>query len=271
MDKKPVSKLAATHLEQIRECYEHTPRLAPLALNYRQILANYYNLVIPEKSSVLEVGCGAGDLLALLRARECTGIDLSGTQIKTAKDRLPGSEFHVQAGETLDLPNWVFDYVVLSETANQAADIQQIFQNLKSVSHQDRRLVINIYNALWRPFIWLATVFRWRNRQPESNWLSKADIAGLLQLSGWELIRSEARVLCPIPLFGLEKITNRFLAPLLPPLCLSLFLVARPLGSRPRGDQSVSVVIPARNEAGNIAAAVERTPEMGTWTELIFV
>jgi glycosyltransferase involved in cell wall biosynthesis len=31
------------------------------------------------------------------------------------------------------------------------------------------------------------------------------------------------------------------------------------------------VIIPARNEAGNIEDAVRRTPKMGTWTELIFV
>jgi glycosyltransferase involved in cell wall biosynthesis len=85
------------------------------------------------------------------------------------------------------------------------------------------------------------------------------------------LIRSEARILCPVPLLGLERLINRFLAPLLSPFCLSLFMVARPLINRRGRDLSVSVVIPARNEAGNIPAAVERTPEMGAWTELIFV
>ena len=34
---------------------------------------------------------------------------------------------------------------------------------------------------------------------------------------------------------------------------------------------AVSVVIPCRNERGNVAAAVERTPAMGRHTELIFV
>ncbi len=47
-------------------------------------------------------------------------------------------------------------------------------------------------------------------------------------------------------------------------------MIARPLAGR-QSEKSVSVVIPARNEAGNIEAALARTPEMGTWTELIFV
>jgi hypothetical protein len=187
-----------------------------------------------------------------------------------AKERLPEGEFYVQAGEKLHLPDRKFDYIILSETANLAADVQQIFQNLKSVSHEGTRLIINIYSALWRPLIWFATAVGWRARHPESNWLSKQDIAGLLCLSGWELIRSDARILCPVKLLGLEDFLNRFLAPVLSPFCLSLFLVARPLPGR-RSEKSVSVVIPARNEAGNIEAALARTPEMGTWTELIFV
>jgi glycosyltransferase involved in cell wall biosynthesis len=64
---------------------------------------------------------------------------------------------------------------------------------------------------------------------------------------------------------------NRWLAPFLQWFCLTVFFVAR--RERANGDQplSVSVVIPARNEAGNIPAAVARTPEMGAGTELIFV
>jgi SAM-dependent methyltransferase len=271
MDKIKVSNLVEAHLERIRGHYENARKIKSPAIGYRQILARYYNLLIPEKSSVLEVGCGGGELLALLHARERTGTDLSEVQIGRARGRLPEAEFQVQAGETLNFPDRVFDYLILSETANLAADIQQLFQNLKSVSHQDTRLIINVYNALWRPMISLATLLGWRNPQPESNWLSKADIAGLLYLSGWELIHSEERILCPIRLFGLEGIINRFLAPLIPPLCLSLFIVARPLPNKKRTDHSVSVVIPARNEAGNIAPALARTPEMGSWTELIFV
>jgi SAM-dependent methyltransferase len=276
MNEKPISNLIKAHLDRIREHYDHVSKIPSKAQSYRRILARYYNLLIPGWASVLEVGCGAGDLLSRLNARKRVGVDVSETQINLAKENIPGGEFHVQAGETLDLPDQQFDYVVLSETANFAADIQRVLERARTVADTETRLILNIYNVLWRPLIWLATVLGWRNPQPESNWLSKADLQGLLYLSGWEWVRSEARILCPIELLGLERFINRFLAPLCPPLCLSLFVVARPLsnlrqGSTPRQERSVSVVIPARNEAGNIAAAVARTPEMGVWTELIFV
>jgi glycosyltransferase involved in cell wall biosynthesis len=41
--------------------------------------------------------------------------------------------------------------------------------------------------------------------------------------------------------------------------------------SYPERRASVSVVVPARNEAGNVQAAIDRTPVMGSGTEIIFV
>lgn len=86
-------------------------------------------------------------------------------------------------------------------------------------------------------------------------------------------VSRQGRILCPIAALGLGSLVNRWLAPLLQWFCLTVFLVARrePAPGAAPAPLSVSVVIPARNEAGNIAAAVARTPEMGAGTELIFV
>ena len=76
---------------------------------------------------------------------------------------------------------------------------------------------------------------------------------------------------CPVKFFGFERLLNRVVPPLTPALCLCVFTIARLAPDTRLNQKTVSVVIPARNEAGNIQAAVERTPEMGVWTELIFV
>jgi hypothetical protein len=199
------------------------------------------------------------------------GVDLSPAQIRHAKEKIPAAEFYVQAGEELSLPDKRFEYIVLSETLNLAVDVQLFLERLRAAYTGQTRLIINVYNALWRPLISLATALRLRVRHPESNWLSRDTMAGLLALSGWELIRCESRILCPLKLLGVERLINGLVAPFLSPFCLSLFVVARPIPDRRLNERSVSVVIPARNEAGNIEAAVTRTPTMGAWTELIFV
>ena len=271
MNPTSVSPITSAHLHKIREHYEKQTGNTIAALGYRDMLARYYNLLIPPAASVLEIGCGSGELLSRLHCRMKCGIDLSPNQVEQAKRKLPNAKFYVQSAEELWLPGQTFDYIVVSETLNFAADVQLVLERLKSVSVDHTRLIINIYNALWRPLISLATAFGLRFRHPESNWLSRDDLVGLLRLTGWELIRSEARVLCPIKLAGVERLLNAIFAPLLSPFCLSLFVVARPHRDQTSAEKSVSVIIPARNEAGNIEPAVARTPEMGTSTELIFV
>jgi hypothetical protein len=266
-----VSPSEKQHLNRIGDFYEQQTGITKAAETYRDMLSRYYNLLIPATASILESGCGGGDLLSRLHGSSKCGIDLSPAQIKLAKDKVPTGEFYVQAGEELNLPGKTFDYIILSETLNQAVDVQLILERLRAVSTSQTRLIINVYSALWRPLISLAAALGLRASHPESNWLSRDTLAGLLSLAGWELIRCEARILCPVKLLGLENLLNGLVAPFLSPLCLSLFVVARLIPDRRPNEKSVSVVIPARNEAGNIEAAVTRTPTMGVRTELIFV
>jgi SAM-dependent methyltransferase len=263
---------AQSHLERIKAHFDQITALSPQAIWYRRLLARYFNLLIPAEASVLEVGCGSGELLACIKAKSKTGIDLSEDQINLARRRVPDADFTVADGETLHMPGRFFDYVILSDVTNLAADVQRLFERLHSVSHEQTRLVLSFHSNLWKPLVWLSTVVGLRRKQPECNWLTREDVAGLLGLSDWEPIRFESRLLLPLRVFGLETLVNRWIAPILSPLCLVNFAIARPARRSVQvGPKTVSVVIPARNEAGNIESAVTRTPAMGEWTELIFV
>ena len=258
--------LLERHLEKLRIFYESAPT-EPTAAGrfYRKLLAVYYRDLIPQGSSVLEIGCGAGHLLKLLPNRRVAGIDLSEKQIAAARVALPEGEFHVMAGENLVLTR-TFDFVILSETANFASDVQKIH----TVSHPQTRLILNFHSGLWRPLLNLCTTFGIRAQHPPCNWLSSADMTNLLRLAGWDLLKQQSRLLLAVPCFGLEKIVNRFVAPIFSQLALTVFQLARP-NSMPLSDKAVSVVIPAQNEAGNIEAAVRRMPKLGKHTEIIFI
>jgi hypothetical protein len=176
----------------------------------------------------------------------------------------------VQAGETLELGER-FDCIIISDTLNFAADAQQIMERLHSVSHARTRLIVNYPSALWRPIYALASSAGLKARAPQGNWLTSHDVRGIMELADWSVLTRQARILCPVRAFGLGDLVNRWVAPLLPPFCVAVVCVARPARARETGPLTVSVVIPARNEAGNIEAAVQRTPDMGGGTELIFV
>lgn len=265
------NSLLSEHLTQVAVEYDRRPGPSWAARAYSHMLGHYYRLLVPEGASVLEVGCGAGTLLASLSNRDVTGVDVSAGQIALARAAVPHGAFHVQAGETLALDR-TFDVIILSDTLNLAGDVQGLLARLHRVSHPRTRLLLNFQNQLWRPLLSFASLLGLHRAPTVNNWLSRRDVVNLCQLADWEVVCSRTAVLCPLPLLGLERLLNRFLAPLVPPLGLAIFVVARPRAvGRESRPETVSVVIPARNEAGNIEDAVRRTPVMGAHTELIFV
>jgi hypothetical protein len=161
--------------------------------------------------------------------------------------------------------------IVISDTLNFASDVQQLLERLARVATPETRLILNYHNTLWRPIFAMSEWLGLRQRSPAASWLSRDDVANLLELSRWECIKQQPRLLWPVrtPLLG--TILNRWVAPLFPFACLAVFTTARLRSRSPNSTLSVSVIIPARNEAGNIEQAVLRTPSMGSHTELIFI
>ncbi len=238
---------------------------------YHKLLRKYFSFFIPPDARVLEVGCGAGDLLASVKPSYGVGIDFSPEIIEIAESKYPHLQFFVQDAERLEL-NETFDYVILSDLVGSLWDIQAVFENLQSLCHERTRVLISNFNYLWEPLLVLLEKLRLKFKPPQQNWLSFKDISNILSLSGFEVVRSEKKILLPIyvPLFSC--FVNNCLAnlPLLRHLSLTNFIIARPSRER-SGEYSVSVIIPGRNEKGNIENSVLRLPAFGTWQELIFV
>lgn len=110
--------------------------------------------------------------------------------------------------------------------------------------------------------------------QERQNWLNQGDIENLLDLADFEIIKVKQRFIVPIDIPVLTKVVNRYLSqlPFFRLFCIYKCVVARKRLSRSsRSRYSISVIIPARNEKGNIESAVLRMPKMGKGVEIIFV
>ena len=230
-----IASLSEKHLAEVREYYDSAPAgLKAGARAYRRCLAQYYNLIVPADARVLEIGCGEGDLLALLNAQEVCGVDLSEARIATARQRLPRGSFLVQAGEHLE-PNRLggpFDFIIISDTLNLAADVQALLERLHAVSHPRTRLAVNFQNSLWRPLLSAAELIGLKARQPENSWLASSDVLNLMQLAGWSPVTRAGRILAPFTALGLGSVANRWISPLLQWFCLTIFITARRAGAR---------------------------------------
>jgi SAM-dependent methyltransferase len=238
---------------------------------YHRLVRQIFRFQVPPGSRVLEIGSGAGDLLASLEPSVGVGVDVSGRMVELARSRHPALRFERMAGERLDLGE-TFDYVVLSDLVPFVHDLVALLDRVRMHSHARTRVVVHSYSRLWKPVIRLAELLRLKPPKPIRNWVSPDDMRNLLELADFEVVTQTRRVLFPKQVPLLTTFLNGFLANIWPlnHLSLTYWVVGRP---RPRDAEelSVSVVCPCRNERGNVGEVIRRLPEMGRGTELIFV
>ncbi|GAC1313587.1 MAG: bifunctional class I SAM-dependent methyltransferase/glycosyltransferase family 2 protein [Chloroflexota bacterium] len=241
---------------------------------HTRLMAVYRSLIAPGQR-VLDIGCGAGDLLASVEPSFGLGVDFSAGMLAEARRRHPCLSFVQADAHALDLGAARFDVVILSDVVNDLWDVEVVFSELKAVTHPGSRVVLNFYSRLWEAPLDITRGLGLARPLLEQNWLTVNDVENLLRLADFEPTRRWDEILLPIPLAGLEDFANRYLARVWPLDIADLthFMVARPASQAgaTTGEPLVSVIVPARNEAGNIDAIFERTPDMGRGTELVFV
>jgi len=223
---------------------------------------------------VLDLGCGRGDLLAAIEPQFGVGVDFSEEMLARATRRYPHLRFvnaDVHGLEGLEGP---FDVIILSDLVNDLWDVQAALEQLKPLMTSSTRLIFNLFSRLWQLPLETAQRLRLAKSVLPQNWLTVEDLLNLFRLSDLEAIRSWQECLLPLPAPILEPFCNRFLVRLWPfkHLAFSNFVVARFAATGSPADEAlVSVIVPARNEEGNIEQIFRRTPEMGRGTEIIFV
>ncbi len=237
---------------------------------YHRRLQEIYSFLVSPGQRVLEVGCGTGSMLAMVKPSRGVGVDFSYEMLCRARQNHPDLEFVQADAHDLSAVEGPFDAILLSDLVNDAWDVQRLLEQLQPLCLPSTRIVLNFYSGLWQAPLAVAQWLDVASPMLPQNWLTPMDARGMLNLAGFEVIRSWHEVLWPLPFGGLaNKLLVRFWP--IKELALSNFIIARPQAQAAVPQPSVSVIVPARNESGNIAAIFERTPAMGAETELVFV
>ena len=236
----------------------------------------YMQFLVPKGARVLDLGCGTGQLLASLDPEYGVGIDFSSQMVEIAREKFPALTFEVgdvEASETIANLEGPFDVIIVSDTIGYFDDCEQTLRNLHQLCTPDTRIIVAYFSRYWEPVLRLAEICGFKMRQPSLNWLSTDDIGNLLHLADFDIIKRDWRQLVPRRLFGVGSLINRFIGtmPGLRRLSLRNYLVARPLPKQPDDGLSVTVLVPCRNERGNIESAVTRMPRFADDMEILFV
>ncbi|MBI2075594.1 MAG: glycosyltransferase [Candidatus Harrisonbacteria bacterium] len=226
---------------------------------------------IPKGSAVLDVGSGTGDLLASVAPKRGVGVDVSPKMTALAAKRHPTLTFFTMDAEHLTLSE-PFDHIICSDLVSYLPDVQRAFMEIKKVAHDRTKILITYTNFLWEPLLRFAEFMHLKMSSPAQNWLSAGDLENLLHLAGFEVVKRGEEMLLPVYIPLVSYVVNRFIArlPLIRRLCILRYAIAKPRQAAMR-EYTTSVIIPARNEKGNIEAAVLRTPQLGRHMEIIFV
>jgi hypothetical protein len=227
--------------------------------------------IVEPGKRVLELRCETGDFLACAKPSYGAGVEISDAMVSGAQAEHPELHFFKCDPEDLELHK-TFDYILFDHIFD-TVDILRAFERVRAHCHSGTELIVINYNQFWQPILELATKLHLRSHFDEPNWVSENDVRGFLRLAGFRPVRKHRLLLFPkyIPL--LSSFINDFVArlPGLRRLCLMQVMVARPIvPALQESEVSTSVIVPCRNEAGNIQAAVERIPEMGRHTEILF-
>ena len=243
---------------------------------YHQDDQKFMRFLIPPGKRVLELGCGRGDLLAALKPSYGVGVDFGADTIAKANARHPDLNFVLGDAEDPDTLVGIegpFDYIVIADTIGMFEDIDGTLRLVHHLCAPSTRIIIAYYSHLWEPILKAAEALRIRSKQPVINYIATADFLNLMDLADFEVISQEKRQLLPLRWFGLGPLINRFIAPLpgIRQLCLRTYVVGRPVRQFPDRRFSVSIVIPCRNEKGNVENAILRMPRFGAAQEILFV
>ncbi|HEY2943786.1 MAG TPA: glycosyltransferase [Vicinamibacteria bacterium] len=272
--------------EEVRRFFDENQERIERARRARRYFYGYLTRVIqarvPPGQRVLDIGCGAGHLLAALQPSGGVGIDLSSRAVAAARERYGGPALRFVEGDgtdpaTLATAGGPFDVVLMFNVVTHLTDAQQAFENLLPLCHSRTRILVYSYSRVWQPVLRAAELFGWKLRQPAEAWLPPEEIEHMLALADLDVLRIERHVLCPVDIPLLADVLNRYVGrlPLVDNLSLMFGIVARPAPHRFAGTRSpnptTSVVIPCRNESGHVPSLVARLPELAPGSEFIFV
>ena len=233
--------------------------------------------IIPQNSKILEIGCGTGHLIAALKPSYGVGIDISEKMIDEAKTDFKNIDFihgDIENANIFQNIKSDFDYIIISDTIGYFIDIEKVLNKLHNICNSDTRIIIAYYSPFWEPILNLAAKLKYKMPELPKALLNEVDVSDLLESSKFETVKKQNKILIPFKLLGIGRLLNRYLAciPIISNMCLRNYVIARSIKkSKLDLPKSASVIIPCRNEKGNIRNALERLPLFTKDLEIIFI
>jgi hypothetical protein len=168
--------------------------------------------------------------------------------------------------------------VLLNGTLNHHFDVEELLRSIKPKLGRTSRLVIVAFNPYLQWLYRIAAALNLKAGGMPTTFFTITDLDNLCRLAGYQRVRMRPAGYVPWRLLGLGSLLN-YVLPAIPGLrhlSIASVIALRPLAepsvcANTTRAASVSVIVPSRNERGNIEPAIQRLPDLGSEVEIIFV
>lgn len=240
------------------------------------VLRNFFRSQVRPTDSVIDFGCGDGDILDGLTAGRKVGLDIAEAMIRKAKAAYPDIAFEQHDCEVPYHESQSFDVVILSNVVEFSTDIVALFEAANACLRIGGRICICTINPLLDPILGIAERLGLKMPDREHNYVPNRYLEAILAQRGFDRIRRGSLLIAPWKVPWISDVLN-WLVPKLPffyRFCIVQTLTVQKVSDwdpKVESDLTCSVVVPCYNEVDNIEHCVARIPSMGKRTEVLLV
>ncbi len=176
---------------------------------YYQNLKKIINEFVPVDKTVLEIGCGTGDILASVEPRYGIGADLSPKMIEIAKSKYNGFtnlKFHVSG----EIPKRKFDFILMIDVIEHLENRTALFKDLQQYCDLDTRIIILMANPMWEPLLLLLEKLNLKMPEGPHYRISYSDLKKELEELSFVVSEHAYRQLIPSYIKGLSDFINKY-------------------------------------------------------------
>lgn len=239
-------RVVEAHYDAVAKWYDDWKRRNAL---YHGTQKAFYAARVRPGARVVEIGCGTGEILAAVEPGLGVGIDRSRAMLRRARRKFGDLHWVRADADALPLRLDRFDAVLLPDLIDRLPDAWTTFRALSARMRPGAEILATFVAPVWGPVLHLLESLGLKVPSGPTNYLDRGDVVGLARLCDLDVVEEGSLLLGLIQYVRARRRAET--------------AVAKPL--------QVSVVIPCHNEEGNILPAIERMPEMGAGTEILFV
>ena len=228
-----ISKSVEKHFNKVAGDYDYYKKKNSF---YYDNLKKLLGSLIPPKMSVLEFGCGTGDLLASLNPKNGIGYDISSEMIAIAKKKYDNKKnlyftdrySPITIHQSSSTNHHSFDYLFMSDVIEHLNNPRKTFLELSKLMNKNTKLIITMANPIWEPFLMLAEKMKLKMPEGPHKRVAFDDLKLMINDLGLEIVKHDYKLLFPVKIPFITDFANKYLEKPLRRLCfIEYFIVTK--------------------------------------------